>query len=70
MIGSTSWGHWELCCSDECGLAFRGSEKRAHLELSRARRALDKAEDLVTHWEMLVRGHEIATHNVQGNRSG
>lgn len=33
-MGSTSWGHDYMCCSDGCGVAFKTNPKR--LEMDRA----------------------------------
>lgn len=47
---STRWGHDYMCCSEECGLAFRDSSKRCHLELDKLYRIQADAHRRVEEW--------------------
>lgn len=31
-MGSTSWGHDYMCCSDACGIAFKTNPKRLEMD--------------------------------------
>lgn len=50
-MGSTTWGHGEMCCSDECGRAFLTSTQRCELELSRARARVTAALQEMHMWQ-------------------
>jgi len=31
-MGSTSWGHDYMCCSEACGVAFKSNPKRLEMD--------------------------------------
>lgn len=48
--GSTAWGHNAYCCSNECGMAYRDSSKRARTEAEAAQTRVEHAKADYDHW--------------------
>lgn len=43
-MGSTSWGHDYMCCSDACGIEFKTNPKRLEMDKSKIKNQIKALE--------------------------
>ena len=56
--GDNEWGHMELCCSNECGHAYKDSRQRAHRNIARLVEERDKLTQLIAMWTRQLDGRD------------
>ena len=49
-MGSTTWGHDFLCCSEHCGREFLNSPKHKQLMRERIKAQIEILERQLSHW--------------------